>query len=185
MGKLRFRVPDHDLYDPRFWESAYVVSVFDEIPRPSECRFEGDLLCVDFESSETCKLSIPWPTKEFGPVVLTTTSLRSTNVPYSLRLELARGFIHRVRTCAFDWEHHLGLPIPNSYHTLMDQAMDFFIQAVIDDKQGECEEGNARRALDAAIDASRALSRTYTSKMLQIRILNGERLQTQIGRAHV
>lgn len=181
MGKLRFRIPEHAQFDPRFWNAAYVATAIEGIPKPSEISFDDSVLNLDFEADDTCKFSIPWPTKDYGPIVLTTTSLKNSLAPYSLRLELARGTIHRIRTRAFDWEHLKGLRVPASYNDLMEQSLENFVQAVVEESSGASSEHHSQIAIDKAIDASRALARAYTSQILQVRTQGGEKLQTLFG----
>ena len=181
MGTLRFRIPEAAGFDPRFWQSAYVSTAIEGIPLPSVNVLQDDVLTIEYESEDTCKLSIPWPTFDFGPVVLTSTSLKSSLVPYSLRLELARGTIHRIRTRAFDWEHLRGLRIPASYNALMEQALDYFVHAVIDEASDSPKGDPSQLAIDKAIEASRSLARAYTSQLLQLRSQSGEKMQTLFG----
>lgn len=181
MGTLRFRIPHHAQYDPRFWQAAYVATAIEGIPRPSYNRLDGEILSIQYESDDTCRLSIPWPTKDYGPVVLTSTSLKSSSSPYSLALELARGTIHRIRTRAFEWDHLKGLRIPASYNDLMEQALESFVQAVVEESSKGDSAQCAQLAIDKAIDASRSLARAYTSQILQLRSQGGEKLQTLFG----
>ena len=181
MGTLRFRIPDYAQYDNRFWESAYVVTAIEGIPKPSECSLSDGVQCINYEAAETCKLSIPWPTKDYGPIVLTSTSLKTSTEPYSLRLELARGTIHRIRTRAFEWDHLKGLRIPASYNNLMEEALESFVQAVVEERTTGSSGDHAQLAIDKAIDASRSLARAYTSQVLQVRTQGGEKLQTLLG----
>lgn len=181
MGTLRFRIPEHAQFDSRFWKAAYVATAIEGIPKPSSLQLEGDILRIDFEAEDTCKFSMPWPTKDFGPIVLTSTSLKNSNTPYALRLELARGTIHRIRTRAFEWEHLKGLRIPASYNELMEQALDSFVQAVVEESSNGRSDWQAQIAIDKAIDASRSLARAYTSQILQVRTQGGEKLQTLFG----
>lgn len=181
MGILRFRIPDHSQFDLRFWESAYVAGAIEGIPKPSRRSIAEGVLSFYFDENDTCKLSLPWPTKDYGPVVLTSTSLKSSDVPYSLRLELARGTIHRIRTRAFSWEHIRGLRIPSAYHALMDQALEHFVQAVVEENGRDAPGYQAQWSIDKAIEASRSLARAYTSQVLQARLLGGEKLQTLFG----
>jgi hypothetical protein len=181
MGTLRFRIPEHVQYDQRFWQSAYVSTAIEGIPKPSSNRLEDGVLNIDYDAEDTCKLSMPWPTKDYGPVVLTSTSLKASQIPYSLPLELARGTIHRIRTRAFDWDHIQGLRIPSSYKDLMEEALDIFVQAVVEESLSGSSGYQAQLSIDKAIEASRSLARAYTSQVLQLRSQAGEKLQTLFG----
>lgn len=65
MGILRFSIPDHAQYDSRFWESAYVSGAIEGIPRPSRNVLVDDVLSIDYDCEDTCRLSIAWPTKDY------------------------------------------------------------------------------------------------------------------------
>ncbi len=181
MGILRFSIPDHAQYDSRFWESAYVSGAIEGIPKPSRNVLVDGVLSIDYECEDTCRLSIAWPTKDYGPIVLTTASLKSTAVPYVLDLELARGTIHRIRSRAFDWEHMRGLRLPAAYNDLMEQALESFVQAVVEQGGGNRSSKYSQAAIDKSIEASRSLARAYTTQVLQVRTTQEEKLQTLFG----
>jgi hypothetical protein len=103
MGQLRFRISNAQDYDPHIWQTAY-FSGLEGIPWSSRNRLDGDTLIVDRSVNESGKLSIVWPTQEYGPLLVSTASLRCQEQPYILPLELARGTIHRIRGRALDWQ---------------------------------------------------------------------------------
>lgn len=179
MAIMRFRIPNASEFDPRFWQAAYVAGI-DGRPLKSENVIEDDLLILDIDSSDSCKLSIPWPTRDFGPVVLTTASLRSNQPPYDLTLELARGTIHRIRTNAFFWDRS-GVRVPNSHSELIDQAADIFVQAILEKENKPLSDSLAQQAIDLTISAARPLVRAYVTQNLHARLRNNEKLQTLFG----
>jgi hypothetical protein len=181
MGILRFSIPDQAQYDSRFWEVAYVAGALEGIPKPSRNVLVDGILSVDYEGEDTCRFSVPWPTKDYGPIVLTTASLKGTTVPYVLDLELARGTIHRIRSRAFDWEHARGLRLPAAYSDLMEQALESFVQAVVEQGGGNGGSKYSQAAIDKSIEASRSLARAYTTQTLQVRATPEEKLQTLFG----
>jgi hypothetical protein len=128
MGQLRFRVPNAQSYDPQIWSTAFVSGI-EGIPWASRNRIENDCLVVERTVNESGKLSIVWPTEEYGPIMLSTASLRCQQDPYFLHIELARGTIHRIRGRGVDWQR-LGLKTPEAFTSLMDQAVSAFVQSL-------------------------------------------------------
>lgn len=179
MAIMRFRIPNALDFDPRFWQAAFVAGI-DGRPLKSENGLDEDILILDIDSSDSCKLSIPWPTKDFGPIVLTTASLRSNQPPYDLTLELARGTIHRIRTNAFFWDR-TGVRIPNSHSELIDQASDIFVQAILEKENKPLSDSLAQQAIDLTVSAARPLVRAYVTQNLHARLRNNEKLQTLFG----
>ncbi len=100
MGQFRFRVPNAAAMDDCFWNTAFVTGI-EGIPWAGRSRLEGDLFRLERSIDESGKLSMVWPTLEYGPLTLTSASLRCVEEAYHLPLELARGTLHRIRgSCA-------------------------------------------------------------------------------------
>jgi hypothetical protein len=179
MGQLRFRISNAQDYDPHIWQTAY-FSGLEGIPWSSRNRLEGDTLVVDRSVNESGKLSIVWPTQEYGPLLVSTASLRCQEQPYILPLELARGTIHRIRGRALDWQR-IGLKIPDTFTQTMDRAIAYFVQAILAAKRLDdcCELSQA--SIDWAIAASKPLGRAFVSQSLQARHQSERQLSTLLG----
>ena len=179
MAMMRFRVPNPSEFDPRFWQTAFVAGL-DALPVASVNFLHDDELVLETSSRDSCKLSLPWPTRDFGPIVLSTASLRTNQPTYHLLLELARGTLHRIRTDAFFWDR-AGVRIPNSHTELIDQAADVFVQAILEKDNPKLSDALAQQSIDLAISAARPLARAYVTQNLHARIRNNEKLQTLFG----
>jgi hypothetical protein len=166
-------------YDPHVWSTAY-VSGLEGIPWSGRNRIEDDCLVIDRAVTESGKLSIVWPTKEYGPILLTTASLRCSEEPYWLQLELARGTLHRIRGRGLDWQR-VGLKLPEAFTSLIEQSISAFIQAIlaVDDPEARCD--LAQQSIDLAISASKPLSRAFISQSLQARHQVEPKLSTLLG----
>jgi hypothetical protein len=166
-------------YDPQIWSTAY-ISGLEGIPWAGRNRIEDDCLVIDRGVNESGKLSIVWPTKEYGAILLTTGSLRCSDQPYWLQLELARGTLHRIRGRGLDWQR-VALKLPDAFHSLIDQSLSAFIQAVLstDDTDSCCT--MAQQAIDLAIAASKPLARAFISQSLQVRHQFEPKLSTLMG----
>ena len=179
MGLLRFRVPSAHEYDPQIWSTAFVSGI-EGIPWASKNRIENDCLVIERAVNESGKLSIVWPTEEYGPIQLSTASLRCQDEPYWLHVELARGTIHRIRGRGLDWLR-LGLKVPESYTSLMEQAVTSFVQSLLTTDTPEVCLVHAQNAIDLAISASKPLARAFISQSLQARHQTEKQLGTLLG----
>lgn len=179
MGQMRFRVPNAKAYDPRIWNNAFISS-YDGFPWPCVNRVENDCLIIERSENESGKVSVVWPTREYGPILLTSGSLRCVEEPYLLPLELARGTIHRIRSRGLNWQC-VGLKLPEAYTTLIDQSITQFIQAAVSksDVQRCCE--LSQESIDLAISASRPLARAFVSQSLQARHAVEKQFSTLLG----
>lgn len=179
MGQMRFRIPNSMDYDPHIWSTAY-ISGLEGIPWSGRNRIEDDCLVIDRAINESGKLSIVWPTKEFGPILLTTASLRCSEEPYWLQLELARGTLHRIRGRGLDWQR-VGLKLPDAFHSLIDQAISIFIEAIFSSDHPDRRCQLAQDSIDLAMAASKPLSRAFISQSLQARHQIEPKLSTLLG----
>ncbi|HUP81201.1 MAG TPA: hypothetical protein VM260_21805 [Pirellula sp.] len=179
MGQMRFRVPNAQGYDAQIWGTAFVSGI-EGIPWASKNRIEDDCLIIDRTVNESGKLSIVWPTEEYGPIMLSTASLRCHETLYLLHLELARGTIHRIRGRGIDWQR-LGLKIPEAFTSLMDRSVSAFVQAIIAADDVERCIPLAQTAIDLAVSASKPLSRAFISQSLQARHQSEKQLSTLLG----
>lgn len=179
MGQMRFRVPNAQSYDAQIWGTAFVSGI-EGIPWASKNRIENDCLIIDRTVNESGKLSIVWPTEEYGPIMLSTASLRCQETPYLLHLELARGTIHRVRGRGIDWQR-LGLKLPEAFASMMDRSVLAFVQAILTADDAERCMMLAQTAIDLAVSASKPLSRAFVSQSLQARHQSEKQLSTLLG----
>ena len=179
MGQMRFRVSNAQSYDAQIWGTAFVSGI-EGIPWASKNRIENDCLIIDRTVNESGKLSMVWPTEEYGPIMLSTASLRCQETPYLLHLELARGTIHRVRGRGIDWQR-LGLKLPEAFMSMMDRSVSAFVQAILSADDAERCTMLAQTAIDLAVSASKPLSRAFVSQSLQARHQSEKQLSTLLG----
>ena len=180
MGQLRFFIPDAPQYDPAIWSSAYVSGI-EGIPWAGKSTISENGFCISRSIDESGKLSIVWPTREFGPILVSTASLRCDDkTEYILPLELARGTLHRIRGRALDWQR-LGLKLPDTFFPVMDQALDYFLNAVTaqSDKVECCR--LAQTSIEFALSSIRFLTRAFITQSLQVRHQQEEKLSTLMG----
>jgi hypothetical protein len=180
MGSMQFWYPEFDQLDLRVLSSAYISGI-EGIPWAGRLTKQANGFTIQRAIDESGKLSILWPSREFGLTALTTASLRCDAEAYCLPLELARGTLHRVRQRAFEWQR-IGVKIPEAYQQLVEAAIAAFVDAVVAGEQaGEDVSRLAQSAIDTSLSAARTLSRAFSHQMLQFRAQQEQRLGTLLG----
>ncbi len=185
MGQFQFDIPENLLAqgglgdDRSLWKWAYISGI-EGIPWEGNVRFEQGRLTVTRRIDESGKLSVPWNIPGYGPVTLTTCSLRSGVAPYSLPLELARGSCYRVRSQADTWER-AGLRMSDNFKDLLAQGTAFFLDAAQRTANPEAAGEDAIKAIRHLEAASADLLESYAAQALAFRRDNEGRLGTLLG----
>ncbi|GAB5404224.1 MAG: hypothetical protein Aurels2KO_24550 [Aureliella sp.] len=184
MGDLLFKIPPSQKVSADVWDTAYITGI-EGIPWKCHYRVDGDQFSIGREIDESGKLNIVWPTETFGPVSLATTSLRISNEPYSLIVELARGTVDRLRGQTAEWQR-IGLRIPEDFFPLAERTLADFLQAVTGSANTDQQAALSQRAIESALAASVQLCDTYSNQALEARRNSEGRLSTlqgiQLGR---
>jgi len=177
---MTFHVPKIDQYDPRIWNTAYVTGI-EGVPWEGRTSVQGDMLVIDRPIDESGRLSLVWPTAEFGMCTLSTASLRCDDQPYLLPLELARGTLHRVRGRAADWQR-VGLKVPESFLSSITIATDRFVDALIARETSieDCE-AFSLESIAASMQAQRPMCRAFISQSIQFRLQQEKQLSTLLA----
>lgn len=179
MAPLRFSVPNAEEFDPRIWETAYITGI-EGIPWQCEHSVAGNQFNIGRQIDESGKLNIVWPTRSYGNLCLNTTSLRISDSPYALPIELARGTVHRLKTQAAEWQR-FGMRLPEKFFPLAELALEKFLTALTtpaDQAQRICD---AQQSIDLALQASVALCDSFSTQALEARRNNEGRLATLLG----
>ncbi len=179
MGDLRFTVPPTLDFDPRVWETAYITGI-EGIPWYCQHTLDGQQFTIGREIDESGKLNIVWPTKNFGNLCLTTTSLRLTQQSYDLAVEIARGTVSRLRNQTSEWQR-LGLRLPDKFFPMAEDALSHFLRAVTSGHDPAQQVSRAQQAIDLSIDASVLLCNTFAAQSLEARRQGEGRLSTLLG----
>lgn len=179
MGQMRFRVPEANRFDDRQWNTAVVTGI-EGIPWVGRVRLKEGILELERTIDESGKLSLIWPTREFGPITLTTSSLRCGDELYSLPVELARGTLHRIRGRALDWQR-LGLKLPDAFCKSAEAALDAFLDCISVHRHDPNIHHHAQRAIEHALAASRPLTSSFVQQSIQARHQQEAKLSTLLG----
>ncbi len=176
MGYMRFVTPMNCQITAETVQRAYVAGV-EAVPMPGLNSLADGELRVERSDSIAGSLYIPWPTEEFGEVVLSTTLLVDRERPYHLALELARGTLSRVRNQAAVWRH-MGLVLPAGFDRLRHQATQHFkASAISQDTPVVCAE-EAIQSLRVSAAMIGELSREYSRQVLDLRHREAAQLGT-------
>ena len=97
MGRISFQTIDRNRFTDRLLERAFVTGM-EGIPCHGEIVVGKDSLHVDKPTHESGHFHVPWQSESHGEILLPTTSLRESQHPYQLELEVARGTLFRLQT---------------------------------------------------------------------------------------
>lgn len=179
MGDLRFTVPDAQDFDPRVWETAYITGI-EGIPWNCHSRLDGPQFTIGREIDESGKLNIVWPTSQFGNVGLSTTSLRISDTPYALSVELARGTVSRLRNQTSEWQR-VGLRLPDKFFPLAEDALSQLLRSVTAAPASTEQLKAAQKSIDLAVEAAVLLCNTFAAQSLEARRQSEGRMSTLLG----
>lgn len=164
MGVIQFNVeyPDHV---PRHGLNHADYVMFDGRIIASETSLGDGLLRCHRPQADSSQLRLLYqPHADGAPVVTHTTSLRETETPYRLEVELARGELSRLRSYHGAWTGS-GLQISPQLEELMKKSQQMFFRSSM---QG----GTAAEAIQSLLvtrDAVGELCRLYTAQRLAFR----------------
>ncbi|MFQ5430253.1 MAG: endo-1,4-beta-xylanase, partial [Phycisphaerae bacterium] len=127
--------------------SAYLVGN-DRVPLRADLRFANGEVIFDARSRGAAALSILWPVRGAGRIMLETPRLQERAEPYDLQVELARGRLMRISQKREDWGLY-GFTEGEAIYRAIDAARETLIQAMT-----APDEATAARLGEAAVAAS-------------------------------
>ena len=179
MGVMRFHAFPTERITGEMLKQTY-VSGLDRVAWPTQASVEGEELVLSRAVSDSGNVHLPWPTEDFGPLMLTTGALMERPAPYLLPLEIARGAIVQLRNQLCEWQV-VGLSVPEAIQAKVAEAVvRFSWAAVTQDEPAVCAE-HAEAALRLALAAADALAALYADQALAIRRRSGGKLETLLG----
>ncbi|MCA9131692.1 MAG: hypothetical protein KDA45_00990 [Planctomycetales bacterium] len=179
MGDLRFTSPHARNFDSRVWETAYITGI-EGIPWHCHHTLVGDQFNIGRQIDESGKLNILWPTKNYGNLCLSTTSLRISEAPYDLGVEVARGAVCKLRNQTSEWQR-LGLRLPDKFFPLAEDALSQLLRSLTSAGDPDKQLQHAQESINLAIDASVLLCNTFSLQSLEARRQGEGRLSTLLG----
>lgn len=179
MGELRFKLPHASRWDARVWNTAYITGI-EGIPWQCHHRLNGDQFTIGRDIDESGKLNIVWPTRVAGNICLATTSLRISETPYSLPVELARGTVSRLKNQTSEWQR-VGLKLPEVFFPLAEEALSQLLHALTAAGDVDQQSAQAQQAIELALEASFQLCDAFAQQSLEARRQGEGRLSTLLG----
>src|SRR5262249_51197030 len=104
---------------------------------------------------------------QHGALVTTTSTLRETDEPYRLVVELARGKLNQVRTQAADWQN-IGLRPPDGFEESLAEATRLFGKSLFAPSAAEADAW-ATRVLEQSYALGDTLVREFAEQMFATR----------------
>ncbi|MCS7238873.1 MAG: hypothetical protein NZ899_11475 [Thermoguttaceae bacterium] len=178
MGLTKFLVPPERLSVDAV-NQAYMASV-DGVPWVSSVRLVDEILFVEKPTSESGKLFFPWALPDGSWLTVHSATLPESSEPYSLTVELARGFLAELRE--FLWEVSLAwLPLPDSIEeSVRELSREFYRLAC-----HPAPEAQRAAALDwfiqKGVQIGGEVCRLVVQELLDLRLRAGRRLPTLLG----
>lgn len=181
MGRMRFVIPRRERVPAGAVQAAYLAGM-EGIPWQCRNAWEGDLLVVRRNLTESGNFIVPWTVEGHGEISLATATLREREQPYHLPVELARGTINRLRNGAADWQLG-GLDLPEALAQRMEAATAFFVKAATGQSDPLQAADNAEQAIRLGVDAIAMLGNEFSRKMISLRHEHEAHLPTMLAAA--
>lgn len=179
MGALKFRIQGPETVGRTAELRKANVTGLDRTPARVGVELRPGLLICHRDTSESGRLSVPWPVEGFGQPIVSTATLAERAEPYDLAVELARGRLNEVRNQMADWSQ-MGLRTPADLVELMGQAQREFVAAATSRDDPARTSEATRACLSTTWKAGHKLVQAYTAQVLQNRLSVG-RLPTLFG----
>ncbi|MBX3423527.1 MAG: hypothetical protein KF752_18380 [Pirellulaceae bacterium] len=179
MGNLRFEVSNPQRLDGRIWQTAYITGM-EGIAWQCYHQTQGDQFIIGRQLDESGKLNIVWPTRPHGNLCLSTGSLKVSEVPYPLTVEIARGTVGRLKNQTAEWQR-MGLRLPDGYFSLAESGQRNFLRSVTTIGDPDKRDSLAQSAIDFSIQASSILANSFSEQALLSRHQTEGTLTTLLG----
>lgn len=179
MGSISFLLPTPipAAAEPLLREAFFTVG-YDQAPVPTVLERRDNLLIASWDLTESRYLAVPWPVGAVGTLVTTTATLRETDTPYRLLLELARGKLNQVRTQVAEWQS-IGLRTPEEFdRTLLDTSRLFAKAILATDNESDIL---ATRVLERSYLLADSLVREFIAQLLETRHQQEGKLDTRLA----
>jgi hypothetical protein len=186
MGSISFLLPDPlpkaalaTLPSACFATAMGASGMSDQAPIPSQVEIVGDRLTISRSLTESGFLLAPWPVGQFGALVTSTSTLRETNEPYRLLLELARGKLNQVRMQAAEWKS-IGLRPGSGFEDSLAETTRLFAKALFGSPSGETDV-LAGRVLEQSHALADSLVHDFIDQMFETRHHEEGLLETRLA----
>jgi len=168
MGSISFSLPD-PLPPEAASRLRYAcfASGYDMSPMPGQLEISDNRITITRNVSESGYLLVPWSVGRHGTLVIASSTLRESDDPYRLLIELARGKLNQVRNQTAEWVE-IGLRLPNGFELQLEETGRLFAQALMGSPPVQGDH-HALTVLEQAITLGDTLTREFTSQMFDTR----------------
>ena len=149
MGQIRFHTSYVTTTEQQRLRRCYMVGM-EGIAWERELRISEKMLVIERSTQESGKLFAPWLRADGVEVILSTGNLREQEAEYFLEIELARGTLNRLRNYLADRDQFFDLSA--AYQSLLDEAQQFFLDAVLSTDDPEKSQRNAADSIETALE---------------------------------
>ncbi len=158
--------------------SAFFATGYDQAPVPTALELTDNRLVATWSLAESRYLVIPWSVGHFGTLVTSTATIRETDAPYRLMVELARGKLNQVRTQLAEWQS-IGLHTPSSFDQSLVDTTKLFGKALL----GTPAEADtyAARVLEQSFSLADSLVREFVEQLIDTRHQEEGLLDTRLA----
>ncbi len=167
MGLLRFLVSPPNRISADAAARAYLVGS-EQIPWVGRVQFQGGVLSLSRNESDSACLCVPYSIEGRGEVALSTGTLMERFAPYHLTVELARGKVNQLRTQMAEWQT-VGIGPKEQHYETLREAMGHLSRAVTSQNDPVTAAEHAELAIRRALDLSDLLVTRYANKVITIR----------------
>lgn len=168
MGSISFLLPNAPPdAAPALLRNACFAAGYDQAPVPTTLEIQGNRLIATWRLSESRYLLLPWPVGSLGTLMTTTSTLRETDEPYRLIVELARGKLNQVRTQSAEWQG-IGLRLPAGFEDSLVETTRLFGKALLAPPTPESDTW-ATRVLEQSFSLGDTLVREFAEQMFATR----------------
>ena len=184
MGQMHFDVPEaaRGFFDQCHWNDAYLCGI-EGVPWQTRNHYAHGRLTLNRSVDTSAKLLVNCPVPKIGYRVLTTCSLRCSDKPHRLLVELARGCCDRVRIQMDLWQRG-GLTLSDQFDSWLMTGTSQFLDAV----QLTCDDPEDPEGVRAAVDAIASLEQAaselgnlFSAQSIAFRRSRENRLNTMLA----
>ena len=180
MGSISFLLPDPiPPLGEALLRTACFATGYDLAPVPGRVSIQDKRLLISRDHSDSGYLILPWPVNQFGTIVNVTSTLRESEQPYRLLIELIRGKLNQVRLQTAEWES-IGLRLPDGFGTSLTDTTRQFTHALLTPASAESD-ALATVALGQAFGLGDQLAREFIAQMFDTRHHEEGLLDTRLG----
>lgn len=169
MGQFNFDVPSSakPFVEKSLWKDAYICGI-EGVPWQTKTAFDGSQLTVQRGIESSGKLFITCPVGSLGYRTLSTCSLRPTEEPHLLPLELARGSCFRARVQSDSWQR-AGLVLSDKFQSLLNEGTAEFLNAAQRRADQDRSSEAAIRSIELLEHAVVDLGESYATQSISFR----------------